>query len=93
MEQGAETRFKTGDVGMNKNVTASITFNNGANQIQAANGTFSAFAVGDPILIEGTNLNNGFETVTAIDTVNGAYLVTDSVPKQEGPINATIRTA
>jgi hypothetical protein len=47
---------------------------------------------GDPILVEGTNLNNGERIITGIDTVNSAYLVIDPPPKNEGPVTATVRT-
>src|SRR5216683_1565513 len=72
----------TRDVGMSKNVTASITF--------VANGTFNNFAVDDMILVEGTNLNNGIFTVTAIDGTNHAFLTVDNPPKAEGPVTATV---
>ncbi len=92
VSQGNETRTHSADIGMTKNVTAAITFAAGAAQLQAANGTFVNFAVGDPILVEGTNLNNGRHAVTAIDAVNSAYLTVDPPPKDEGPLNATVRT-
>lgn len=83
----------TRDVGMSKNVTASITFvGGGTNQLQAANGTFANFVAGDPVLVEGTNLNNGEFITTAIDSVNHAFLTVDPPPKAEGPITATVRT-
>lgn len=90
MDQGEQTRSYTRDVGMSKNVTASITFGSGA--LTAANGTFAAFAVQDQILVEGTSLNNGYSTVTAIDGTNHAFLTVDPPPKAEGPITATVRT-
>jgi hypothetical protein len=49
--------------------------------------------VQDVVLIEGCNINNGYFTVTGIDTVNSAYLVLDPPPAAEGPITATVRTA
>lgn len=86
-------RTLTRDVGLNKNVTASITFVAATtSQLQAANGTFANFAVGDPIMVEGTNLNNGKFTVTGIDGTNQSYLTVDVPPKNEGPVNATVRT-
>lgn len=92
--QGHETRTMTRDVGMTKRVVASCTFVNGATkQIQAANGTFAnTFAVGDPILVEGANINNGFFTVTALDGVNNSFLGVDPGPQAEGPLTVTIRT-
>jgi hypothetical protein len=82
----------TCDVGMSKNVTASLTFVAGSAEITGANGTFANFVAGDPILVEGTNLNNGERIITGIDTVNSAYLVIDPPPKNEGPVTATVRT-
>ena len=91
VDQGAETRFHTRDVGMTKNVTASITF--GSGNATGANGTFTGtFAVNDPVLIEGANLNNGFFTITALDATNAAYLTLDPPPKAEGPLTVTLRT-
>jgi hypothetical protein len=83
----------TRDVGMSKNVTASITFvNGGTNQLQAANGTFTPFAIGDQIRVDGANLNNGNYTVLAIDATNHAFLIVDNGLKNEGPISCTVRT-
>lgn len=93
IDQGHEAASHTRDIGLAKNVTAAITFVNGATkQLQAANGTFAAFVVGDQILVEGTNLNNGRQIVTAIDAVNSAFLTVDPGPNNEGPIAATVRT-
>lgn len=93
VDQGRETRTHTRDLGLSKNVTASITFvNGGTNQLQAANGTFANFAVNDVILVEGTANNNGYKTVTAIDGVNHAFLTVDPGVANEGPINATVRS-
>ena len=91
MDQGEQSRFYSCDVGMSKNVTASITFGSGA--LTATNGTFTAFAVQDQILVGGTNLNNGYSTVTAIDGTNQSFLTVDPPPKAEGPVTATVRTA
>jgi hypothetical protein len=89
-----ETALHSADVGMTKNATASCTFvAGGTNQVQAANGTFSAFVVNDLVLIEKTNLNNGAFVVTAIDVSNGSFLTLTPHPKAEGPLSATIRTA
>ena len=93
MPSGSETRTHSKDIGMSKNVTASCTFvNSSTKQVQAANGTFPAFAVNDVVLVEGTNLNNGLFTVTSLDAVNQSFLGLDPSPKNEGPITATIRT-
>lgn len=94
VQQGALTKTYTRDVGMTKNVTASITFSAGSSQLQAANGTFNAppWVAGDDILVEGVNLNNGFFRITAIDSVNGAFLTVDPPPKNEGPLSAVVRT-
>jgi len=81
------------DVGMTKRAVASMTFVSSSGQVQAANGTFSAFQVGDPIIVYGTNLNNGEHQVAGIDTVNGAYLVLDWPCKDEGPVTAELRAS
>jgi hypothetical protein len=93
IDQGHQTRGFSRDVGMSKNISASITFTTSPAEASAANGTFAAFAVQDVVLIEGCNINNGYFTVTGIDTVNSAYLVLDPPPAAEGPITATVRTA
>jgi hypothetical protein len=90
MDQGQQSRFYSRDVGMSKNVAAAITF--GGGNLTAANGTFATFAVQDQVLVGGTNLNNGYSTVTAIDAANHAFLTVDPPPKAEGPIAATVRT-
>lgn len=91
IDQGSDTRALTRDAGMTKNVTASITF--GSGNATGANGTFaSTFAVGDPVLIDGALLNNGYFTVTALDGVNNAFLTLDPAPKAEGPLTVTLRT-
>jgi hypothetical protein len=78
---------------MSKNVTASITFvGGGTNQLQAANGTFGAFAGGDEIMIEGTNQNNGIQEIVGVDAINQSYLtVSPGLRGGEGPITATVR--
>lgn len=80
------TRGFTRDVGMSKNVSASLTF--GSGQATAASG-LGVFAVNDLVLVENTNLNNGFFTVTS---VAAGALGLQPPPKAEGPISATIRT-
>lgn len=90
--QGSETRTHSLDIGMSKRVVASVTF--AGSTVTGANGTFTnTFAVGDPLLVEGVNLNNGFFTVIGLDAVNAAFLTLDPPPKAEGPITATLRTA
>jgi hypothetical protein len=94
-DQGTHTNFQWGDPGMSKKVGpgVAITFTTGTNQISAANGTFAAFAVQDEILVQGTNFNNGYYTVTAIDAANHAFLTVDPGLVTEGPIStAFIRT-
>lgn len=94
VDQGNDTRSHTRDLGMSKNVTASITFTAADGKATGANNTFlSTFAVGDPVLIQGALLNNGFFTVTALDGTNNAFIVLDPPPKNEGPLSVTIRTA
>lgn len=93
-ERQSETRTHTRDVGMTKLVTASATFVNSTTaQAQAATGTFAPFQLNDIVLVERANLNNGFFTVTGLDSVNHAYLVLDPSPKNEGPLTVTIRSA
>lgn len=93
LEQGHETRTHSADLGMTKLVTASITFAAATGRATGANGTFTGtFAVGDPLLVEATNLNNGYFTVTGLDGVNAAYLVLNPPPKDEGPLSARLRT-
>lgn len=92
--QGTMTRGFTRDLGLLKqSAGASATFaTNGT--ITSSNGNFPGFAVNDVILTEGTSLNNGYATVTAIDGVNQAFIVIDPPPKAEtSPPNYTIRTA
>lgn len=88
----SRTSGLTRDVGMSKNVTASITFSASSQQLQAANGTFANFVAGDPIFVEDTNLNNGEFIITAIDATNQSYLTVDPPPKNEGPLSAVVRT-
>ena len=90
---GTETRTHTRDIGMSKRASFSATFVAASKQIQGANGTFTAFKVEDILLIEGTNLNNGWFEVTGIDVSNQAYLVLDPPPKNEGPLTTLVRTA
>lgn len=90
-EGGSAEQGLTRDIGMSKRVTASITF--GSGKLTGANGTFtSTFAVGDPILVQGSNTNDGYFTVTALDGVNAAFLTVDPAPKAEGPLSVTVRT-
>lgn len=94
IEQGSETRGHQQDVGMSKRRVTTATFTASNGRITGSNGDFTAFALNDPILVEGVNLNNGYKTVTGLDGVNGAYLVLDPPPKDEGPIaNTVVRTA
>jgi hypothetical protein len=94
IEQGSETRSHQQDVGMSKRKVTSATFTASNGRITGSNGDFAAFAVNDPVLIEGTNLNNGYHTVTGLDGGNQAFLVLDPPPKDEGPVaNTVVRTA
>lgn len=93
VDQGSDTRTRNPDKGMTKRVVASITFAAGTGRATGANGTFtSTFAVGDRVLIQGSNANNGTHLVTGLDGVNAAYLVLDPPPKDEGPLSVTLRT-
>lgn len=93
IDQGANTRSYTRDVGMSKNVTDTMTFATSGATVTGSNGDFTAFGVGDPIMVENTNLNNGYFVVTGIDGTNQAFLVLDPPPKNEGPLaGVTVRT-
>lgn len=92
MDQGHMSRAYSRDVGMSKLVTASLTFATAGATATGANGAFAAFAVQDQILTAGTNLNDGYATITGIDTANHAFVVLDPPPKNEGPVTATVRT-
>lgn len=93
MEGGGMTRTLTRDPGMSKRVVTSATFTANNGRVTGSNGDFANFAAGDDVLIEGVNANNGYFTVTGIDSVNQAYLVLDPAPKNEGPVaNTVIRT-
>lgn len=87
VDQGSSTRSYTRDVGMTKRSVGSFTFAAGASQIQNVNN--AAFLVNDPIQVNGSNLNNGFFTVTAND---GTNLTVDPPPKNEGPVTVEVRT-
>lgn len=90
----SETRAFTRDLGLKDNVTASSTFTASNGRITCANGTFTGkFFVGETIVIQSVNLNNGRFVVTGLDGVNAAYLTLDPAPKDEGPLSATIRSA
>lgn len=88
--QGALTKFYTRDLGMSKNVTASTTFAAGTGKATAAAATFAAFAVGDDVVVEGTNTNNGYFHVIATDA--STFITLDPPPKNEGPVSATVRS-
>lgn len=91
VDAGQETRSHTRDKGMSKNVTNTMTFSTGGT-ITGSNGDFSAFVVGDTVLVNGTNLNNGYHNVTGIDGTNHAFLTVDPAPKNE-TVSATVRAA
>ena len=83
----------TRDVGLAERVVASLTFTASNGRVTGSNGTFAAFAHGDPITIRGTNLNNGEYQVAGIDATNHAYLVLDWPCKDEGPITCEVRSS
>lgn len=91
-EGGSDTRSHTRDLGMSKRVVNSMTFTTDG-KITGSNGDFNAFALNDTILVQNTNLNNGYFTVVGLDGTNHAFVTVDPPPKAEGPISATIRTA
>lgn len=92
--QGFVNSSFTRDIGMSKLVEGlSVTFvNSSTQQAQAANGSFTPFAVDDQVEFLGSNLNGGVFTVKAIDTVNHSYLTLWEGCKNEGPITVTVRT-
>lgn len=89
---GSDTRSHTRDTGMLKRVAASITFTAADGKATGASNSFVGFVVGDPVLVQNTNLNNGFFEIKAIDAGASAFLVLDPPPKNEGPISCIIRT-
>jgi hypothetical protein len=91
IDQGGDTRYFTRDLGMAKLVTDNLTFATNGN-ITGAGGEFAPFAVWDPIEVYGTNLNDGFFTITYVDP-SGNYITVDPPPKAEGPIAAQVRTS
>lgn len=91
--QGSVNGGTTRDVGLLPDVTASCTFSATAGDVTAADGTFAGFAVNEVVFVKGSNLNDGFFTVTGTDLTNEAFLVLEPAPKAEGPITVTIRTA
>jgi hypothetical protein len=93
IDQGSDTRTRNSDKGMTKRVVTSATFTASDGKVTGSNGDFTSFVAGDPVLIQATNLNNGYHTITAIDAANHAFLVLDPAPKNEGPVaNTLIRT-
>jgi hypothetical protein len=79
------------DPGMSRRVTrASLTF--GSGEVSGANGTFSAFAVGDQIeVLDGSVSNAGFFTATGVDATNQAFLTLDPSTTSEN-VSCTVRT-
>ena len=91
-DQGSQTRSYTRDLGMSKRLASTMTYTGANARISAFNGAFAAFVPGDPVLSEGTSLNNGYFRVQSIDPTNAAWLVVDPPPKDEGPVSAVVRT-
>lgn len=93
----ADTRVPNGDlsadVGISKRFFGTVTFHSTGNSLTAANGAFAGFIAGDPLIVHGTNLNDGERQITAIDSTNHAYLVVAGPTKDEGPVaNVEVRT-
>ena len=90
---GASTRTVNGgytrDVGLLPIVTGPVVFSTAPPTATLA-GAFGAFPVGEAVLVEGTNLNNGLFYVTNV-TANALTL--SPAPKPETPASATVRTA
>ena len=91
-DQGSMTRSLNSDPGMTKRLAGSLVYSGANARISAFNGAFGAWAPGDPVLSEGTSLNNGYFRVASIDPTNAAWLVVDPPPKDEGPVSAVVRT-
>lgn len=92
IDAGSDTRSHSADKGMTKRVSTTATFTTDG-KITGSNGDFTSFVVGDPVLVDNVNLNNGYFTITAIDGTNHAFITVDPPPKAEGPIATIIRTA
>lgn len=90
VDAGSDTRSHTRDLGMAKRVVTALTLTAASARIAGSNGDFAAFAVEDPILVQGTNLNNGFFRVTGLDVTNQAYVTVTPAPKDEGPVSGAI---
>jgi hypothetical protein len=96
--QGRPNSVTTADPGLSKYVSESLTFSSANGSVTGGvlfvggPGPFGAFIVGDPIVIVGTNLNDGFKTVVGIDNANFTYLILSGGAQNEGPIQTTIRT-
>ena len=90
IDQGSYTRLFTRDLGMQKLVTDNFTFAP-AGTITGTVSEFLVFAVWDPIEVYGTNQNDGFFTIIAIDG-SGTFITVDPPPKAEGPVSCSIRT-
>lgn len=82
---GSLDRGMQQDVGMTKRVVSTATFTASNKRITGAANDFTSFVVDEVIVIEGSNLNNGIFTVTAIDGSNHAFLALDNGCKDEGP--------
>lgn len=91
-QQGSDTRTHTRDKGMTKISTPASASFNVDRSVTGSNGDFANFAVGDPLLVGGTNLNNGTFAIIAIDGNNQAFLSLDPPPKTELATTATFRT-
>ena len=77
------------DVGLAPNVVGPVVFTANPPAATLA-GAFGSFPVGEQVLVENTNLNNGLFYVTAV-TANALTL--SPPPKPENPAAATVRTA
>jgi hypothetical protein len=94
IDRGSMTRLLTRDLGMTKLILDTATFTSANGRISGSGANeFTVFAIWDPIEVYGTNLNDGYFTVTGIDA-GGTYLIVDPPPKDEGPVaNVEVRTA
>lgn len=88
---GSNTRTLSTDPGL-KSFALNITATFGSGTISASSGQLAGFSVGQQVIVQGTNLNNGYFTVTSTD--GSTYLGLEPPPKAEGPLaGVDVRTS
>ena len=90
IESRGNTNSYTRDQGLSTNVAASLTFSASTGKVTASASTVAAFGTNVPVLVEGTQNNNGYFVITATDA--STYLTLSPAPTNEGPVSATLRT-